>query len=243
LETFKDARLRVRSVGSVRRFRSSVCGLGQGSRFCPPAREGFCWKICSKKNLKLGSRVRAGWTWSGWLPFFPFFAMDYVRYTAPYGLWKTLDSSGHVSYRLKPDVAAAAADSMQAFNNSVEVGLSWADTKPAITRRPAALSPTNRPETKRYVIVARNRHLGRVHIRKQTERSRTLSGTCRLSVMVSDTTTSQGSSQENVTMPTCMAPDPGLALRTNPHHHHHHHLRISRTQERFMIWRALDTCP
>jgi hypothetical protein len=147
--------MRVRSVGSVRRLRSSVCGLGQGSRFCSPAREGFCWKICSKKNLKLGSRVRAGWTWSGWLAsLFSFFAMDYVRYTAPSGLLENTRQLGLHSRTL---------DMFLMLDVVLLRGRIISGRYKTSHHPPPALSLTNKPETKRSVIIARNRHLGRVY--------------------------------------------------------------------------------
>jgi hypothetical protein len=172
------------------------------------------------------------------VPFFSFFAMNYVRYTAPYGLWKTLDSSGHVSYRLKPDVAAAT-DSMQVFNYSVEVGLSRADTKPAITRRQHCHRQTN-PKHNDVSLLPGTATSG-----VYTQRDRTFSNTrgnvsfTRDGFRYNNFSKIIARKRDDAYM---YGPDPGPALRKNPHHHHHH-LRISRIQERFMIWRALDTCP
>jgi hypothetical protein len=93
---------------------------------------------------------------------FSFFAMDYVRYTAPYGL---LENTRQLWACFIPPEAWCCC--CYRFNASVQLQRK----SRVISGRyktshhpPPALSPqTNKPETKRHVIIARNRHLGRVY--------------------------------------------------------------------------------
>jgi hypothetical protein len=175
----------------------------------PRRARAFAGKSARKKNLKLGSRVRAGWTWSGWLaPLLSFFAMDYVRYM--YGAIRIMENARQLGLHSRTLDMFLMLD-VVLLRSRIISGRYKTSHHP-----PPASIVTNKQTRNKTTCHYCQEPPPRACIRKQTERSRTLSGTCRLSVMVSDTTTSQGSSQENVTMPTCMAQIRALRYEQTP---------------------------